>query len=142
MKFNSAVTSSRRKNRKAHFSAHSTARAKIMSAALSSELREKHQVRSVPIRKGDEVTVMRGSFKGKDGQVTQVQRKKYVIHIERLTREKNNGVAVNVGVHPSQVKITKLHMDPDRKKLLERKCRAKGDEKMEKNDSAKVADLD
>lgn len=79
------------------------------------------QVRSVPIRKDDEVTVVRGTFKGREGKVVQVYRKKWVIHVERLTREKVNGATVNVGVDPSKVVITKLKLDNDRKALLERK---------------------
>merc|ERR1712010_53797 len=126
MKFNKAVSSSRRKSRKAHFSAHSTARRKIMSAALSTELREKFKVRSMPIRKDDEVTVFSGTHKNRDGKVIQVYRKKYVIHIERISREKNNGASVMLGIHPSNVKITKLHMDPDRKRLLDAKNKDQG----------------
>merc|ERR1712167_58979 len=34
----------------------------------------------------------------------------YVIHIERVTREKSNGSTVNVGIHPSNVMITKLKL--------------------------------
>lgn len=49
------------------------------------------QVRAVPIRRDDEVMVVRGSFKGRDGKVVQVYRRKWVIHIERITREKVNG---------------------------------------------------
>lgn len=49
------------------------------------------QVRSVPIRKDDEVQVVRGTFKGREGKVVQVYRRKWVIHIERITREKVNG---------------------------------------------------
>lgn len=49
------------------------------------------QVRSMPIRKDDEVTVVRGTYKGREGKVVQVYRKKWVIHIERITREKVNG---------------------------------------------------
>lgn len=45
MKFNPRVSSSRRKARKAHFTADSTSRAKIMSAPLSKELRAKYNVR-------------------------------------------------------------------------------------------------
>ena len=77
-----------------------------MSAALSSELQEKYKVwttvlkivltplkvRSMPIRKDDQVTVVRGSFKNREGKVIQVYRRKYVIHIERVTRDKSNGV--------------------------------------------------
>mgnify|MGYP002402959791 CR=1 FL=1 len=46
-----AVSSSRRKCRKAHFTSDSTSRRKLMSASLSKELRERYNVRSVPIRK-------------------------------------------------------------------------------------------
>lgn len=34
-----------------------------MSSPLSQELRTKHGVRSIPIRKDDEVTVVRGTYK-------------------------------------------------------------------------------
>uniref|UniRef100_A0A2P2IDE6 60S ribosomal protein L26-1 n=1 Tax=Hirondellea gigas TaxID=1518452 RepID=A0A2P2IDE6_9CRUS len=123
MKFNKAVHSSRRKSRKAHFTASSTARRKIMSSMLSKDLQKKYNVRSVPIRKGDEIQVIRGTYKNRDGKVTTVYRKKFLIHVERVTREKNNGATVNVGLHTSKVMITKLHLDPDRKRLLERKNR-------------------
>jgi large subunit ribosomal protein L26e len=98
-----------------------------MSAPLSAELRNKLSVRSVPIRKDDEVTVVRGSYKGREGKVVQVYRKKWVIHIERLVREKTNGASVAVGIDPSKVVVTKLKMDKDRKALLERKRGGKGD---------------
>ena len=78
----------------------------------------------MPIRKEDEVQVVRGKFKNRDGKVTAVYRRKYIIHVERISREKNNGATVNLGLHPSKVVITKLHLDPDRKSLLERKNRA------------------
>merc|ERR1711935_799725 len=123
MKFNAAVSGSRRKSRKEHFGAHSTQRRKIMSASLSKDLQKKYNVRSLPIRKDDEVQVVRGTYKNRDGKVTTVYRKKYVIHVERISREKNNGATVMLGLHPSKVIITKLHLDPDRKKLLERKNR-------------------
>ena len=93
-----------------------------MAAPLSKELREKHGgVRAVPIRKDDEVKVVRGSFKGRDGKVTTVYRRKWVIHVERVTRDKANGSTVNVGLDPSKVVLTKLKIDKDRKALLERK---------------------
>ena len=65
-----------------------------MSAALSSELRNKYHVRSMPVRKDDEVSVVRGTYKGREGKVIQCYRKKWVIHIERITREKANGATV------------------------------------------------
>merc|ERR1711981_1433838 len=101
MKFSASVSSSRRKARK--------------------ELSSKHHVKSMPIRKDDEVIVVRGSHRGREGKVIQVYRKKYVIHIERVTREKSNGSTVNVGIHPSNVVITKLKLDRDRRAILERR---------------------
>merc|ERR1712146_348772 len=125
MKFSKDVSSSRRKSRKAHFSAASEERRILMSAPLSSELRSKYNVRSVPIRKDDEVSVVRGTYKGREGKVIQVYRKKWVIHIERITREKASGATVQVGLHTSKCVVTKLKLDKDRKALLERKNRSK-----------------
>lgn len=125
MKYNPRVTSSRRKNRKAHFTAPSSVRRVLMSAALSRDLRTKYNVRSMPVRKDDEVQVVRGTYKGREGKVVQVYRRKWVIHIERITREKVNGSTVNVGVNPSKVVITKLRLDKDRKSLLDRKAKGR-----------------
>lgn len=60
MKQSTLVSSSRRKNRLAHYSAPSSLRYKLMSASLSSELREKHGVRSLPVRREDTVLIVRG----------------------------------------------------------------------------------
>ena len=111
-----------------------------MSAPLSKELREKYnvcilpyiaarprrltllssQVRAIPIRKDDEVTVTRGSNKGREGKVTSVYRLKYVIHVERVAKEKSNGTSAPMGIAPSKVMITKLKIDKDRENILER----------------------
>merc|ERR1711918_37839 len=127
MKFKPTVSSSRRKARKAHFTAPSSVRRKIMSAHLNKELSNKHHVKSMPFRKDDEVIVVRGSHRGREGKVIQVYRKKYVIHIERVTRGKSNGSTVNVGIHPSNVMITKLKLDKDRRAILERKDTTKAE---------------
>lgn len=79
----------------------------------------------MPIRKDDEVRVLRGEFKGKEGKVVQVYRKKYVIHVERCTRDKANGQTINVGIDASNVEITKLKMDKGRKAILDRQNRQK-----------------
>jgi len=96
-----------------------------MSSPLSADLRKKHNVRSIPIRKDDEVTVTRGTHKGKEGKVIQVYRKKWVIHIEKLTRDKANGITIPIGIHPSKVVINKLKIDKDRRAILERRDRSK-----------------
>ena len=129
MKFSATVTSERRRNRKAHFGAHSEARRKLMSANLSKELQARHNVRSMPIRQDDEVLVTRGMYKTREGKVTAVYRKKWVVHVERLAREKVHGTSVPVGIPPSSLVITKLKMDKDRKFLLEAKANNKDGKK-------------
>merc|ERR1719321_2381351 len=96
-----------------------------MSAPLSKDLRSKYNVRSLPIRRDDEVMIVRGHYHDREGKVTQVYRKKWCIHIERISRDKANGQTVPIGIHPSKVMITKIKLDKDRKALLERKSRAK-----------------
>ncbi|KAK4187599.1 translation protein SH3-like domain-containing protein [Podospora australis] len=119
-KVSNNVSSSRRKSRKAHFKAPSSVRRDIMSAPLSKELREKYNVRSIPIRKDDTVTIVRGTNKDKEGKVTSVYRLKYVIHVERVTRDKATGQSVPLGIHPSNVVITALKLDKDREEILAR----------------------
>lgn len=131
MKYSATVSSSRRKSRKAHFGAHSEARRKLMSAPLSRELRNRLGVRSMPIRKEDEVVVNRGTYKSREGKVISVFRKKFVIHVERITRDRVNGTPVPVGIQPSNVTITKLKMDKDRKAKLEAKSKGKQQSKKE-----------
>ena len=98
-----------------------------MSANLSKELQARHGVRSMPIRKDDEVLITRGMYKTREGKVTAVYRKKWVVHVERITREKVNGASVPVGIPASSLVITKLKLDKDRKAKLEAKSRNKKD---------------
>ncbi|OWK16988.1 hypothetical protein Celaphus_00011498 [Cervus elaphus hippelaphus] len=60
------------------------------------ELRQKYNVRSMPIRKDDEVQGVRGHYKGQQtGKVAQVYRKKYGIYTERVQWEKADGTTVH-----------------------------------------------
>jgi len=106
-----------------------------MSAPLSKELRGKHNTRSLPLRKDDEVLIIRGKYKGREGKVTQVYRKKWLIHVDRVHRDKANGSTSNIGLHPSNVVITTIKLDKDRKAILERKDRSKQPSKAEKTEA-------
>ena len=64
--------------------------------------------------------MVRGRHKDSEGKVTSVYRLKYVIHIERVVREKASGQSVPLGIHPSNVVVTKLKLDKDRESILER----------------------
>ena len=72
MKFNPNVSSARRKSRKAHFGASSGEKRKRMSCALHKDLRDQYKVRSLPVRKDDEVEIVRGLQAGRSGKVISV----------------------------------------------------------------------
>ncbi|GAA5894029.1 hypothetical protein JCM5296_004137 [Sporobolomyces johnsonii] len=119
---------SRRKQRAAHLSAPSSERRKIMSAPLSKELKEEYGVGAVPIRRDDEVKVVRGTYAGREGKINSSYRKKLVIHIEGVSRDKGSGATVPIGIDASKVVITKLRLDKDRKALLQRRSTKKSED--------------
>ncbi len=128
-KLNPLVTSSRRKCRKNHFTAASSERRKIMSVGLSKALREKYGVRTLPIKRGDEVSYPLKRVKGVkrervQAKVTTVYRKKWCIYVDKKTKEKQNGQTVNIPVVPSTCKIEKLMLNQDRKEYIEKKAAA------------------
>lgn len=94
----------------------------MLASHLSKELREKYKRRSLPVRKGDEVLIMRGKFKGRTGKISRVDLKKYRVYIEGITRKRTVGTDVQVSIHPSNLQITNLYLgDKRRVKILERK---------------------
>jgi len=115
-----------RKQRKRLFQAPLHIRYKQFSAPLSLELKASHNTRSVPVRVGDTVKLMRGDRKGFEGKVTRVDRQKYRIFVEGITREKVDGSAIQIPIHPSKVMIIRLNLDDKwRKEVLKRKAKEK-----------------
>lgn len=128
-KFSKKWISSRqpRKQRKYRYNAPLHIRQKLVSAHLSKKLREELGIRSLPVRKGDKVKIMRGSFKGKEGTVTKVDLKKLKIYIDAAKRKKVSGREVQVPIDPSNVMIIEVNKE-DRKRLKKVK-RKKGEKK-------------
>ncbi len=83
---------------------------KFLSAHLSKELRQKYGIRSLPIRKGDVVVVMRGNYKGKKAEVEKVDVKETRVFLKGITRKKADGTNVNVPFHPSNLMIVELNL--------------------------------
>lgn len=115
-----------RKQRKYRYNAPLHIRRKFLSAHLSKELREKFGKRAVPLRKGDEVEVMRGEFKGFKGIVEKINLKKIKIYIDGLKVKKADGSEVSRPIRPSNLRIIKLNLD-DKKRLASLE-RGKGEE--------------
>ncbi|MFW5927622.1 MAG: 50S ribosomal protein L24 [Thermoplasmatota archaeon] len=109
-----------RKQRKRKENAPHHKKRKIMSSHLSDDLRDKYGVRSIPIIEGDEVEIMRGSWKGHRDKVAQIDRRNEKVYIENVTIQKSDESKEPYGVHPSNLKITDLDLsDPWRKEKIQ-----------------------
>jgi large subunit ribosomal protein L24 len=112
------------KHRKAIFSGDLHKKKKIMRAHVADDLMEKYDIWTVRIHKGDTVKVMRGGYAGHTAKVTDVDTKKRVIYIEKVTSVKSDGKETPRPIHPSNVLVTKLDLtDPYRKRKLEGKSK-------------------
>ncbi len=119
-------SSKARKQRKFLFTAPLHLRRKMMAAHLFKELREKYKTRSLSVRKGDEVEIMRGKFKKRRGKITRVDLKKYRVYIEGITRKRTDGTERLVPIHSSNLKIINLNLEDKRRvKILERKMKGR-----------------
>jgi large subunit ribosomal protein L24 len=113
-----------RTQRKALYGLKLHERRKLISAHVSKELKEKLKTaaRSIPMRKGDRVKVMRGSHKGKTGKVSEISLARSVVFIEGIMARKAKGGEVPVPFHPSNLLILEADFsDKERKAMLSRK---------------------
>jgi large subunit ribosomal protein L24 len=89
---------------------------KLLSVNLSKELRGKFKIRNLQVRKGDNVKIMRGKFKGKIGKIIEVDTKKSKVKIDGITVKKQDGSKANLRLHPSNLQIIELFLD-DKKRM-------------------------
>ena len=111
------------KQRKARANASIHNKKRMVAAHLSSALMSEYNVRSMPVRKGDTVKILRGAkdFKTSEAKIASVDLKSCKIIIENITIPKADNTQKPKPVDPSDVLITKLDLsDPWRKNKLER----------------------
>ena len=89
-KFSTKWVSSKqpRKQRKYKANAPLHLKHKFLSAHLSKTLRQKYGKRSFPLRKGDEVLVMRGTFKKKKAKIASIDLTRSRVALENIQRTK------------------------------------------------------
>ena len=104
-----------RKQRKALYNAPAHARGKYLSASLSKDLREKVGSRTLPVRSGDKVRVLRGDFKGHEGEVLTVDYASYKVTVEEVTLAKPDGTTTFLPVDPSNLVIIEADLKDDRR---------------------------
>ena len=113
-----------RKQRKYNYTTNKNEVHKLMSAHLSPELRASQGFRSLPIREGDTVTIMRGKFKGRSGKVNRVIPQKKRVYVDKIMRGKTDKTEIPIPIHPSNLMITKyIKKDRRRMELINRRIK-------------------
>ena len=133
-----------RKQRLARYTAPYHRRHREMSAPVDKSLREKQLARgfkyprSMSVRKGDRVLVVRGEGKSKSAtKVAKVDRKARKIYVEGFTYFKSDGTELQRPIDPSNVVI----INPDWSDIFRRKLLTRVNESVEWTDSV-ISDLE
>lgn len=122
-----------RKQRKFRYNAPLHVRQRFVSVSLSPELRKRFGTRSMQVRKGDEIKVVRGDMRKKTGVVEKVDVNKSRIYVEELKVKKVDGSEVHRPMQPSNLMITKLKLDDKKRQaILERSGSAEKTTRAEK----------
>jgi len=107
-----------------------------MNVHLSEDLRKEYKRRAFPIRTGDKVKILRGSFKGSTGKVLTVINSKSRLQIEGIERTKADGSKIRAPIASSNVEIIEFTLsDEKRKKKLKI-----SDKKVKEKKTAKISD--
>ena len=94
---------------------------KRLKCRLDEFMQEEHGLRSLVVKTGDLVRIMRGQFRDTEGKVIRVDHKDVEVFLDNATVTKADGKEVNIPVHPSNIMLVKLELDDERKQLIESK---------------------
>jgi large subunit ribosomal protein L24 len=97
-----------RKQRKYAFNAPLHIRGKFLNVHLAKNLREAYGFRSIRVRKGDSVKIVRGEHKDKSGKVDKVSTQYTHVFVAGVGRTKADGTKKLSSIHPSNLIITEL----------------------------------
>ncbi|MFZ0699226.1 MAG: 50S ribosomal protein L24 [Thermoplasmata archaeon] len=112
-------SSAPRRQRKALYTADSFHRRRRMSVPLSRELRARFHCRSVPVRKGDTVRILSGSYVGSEERVAKVDRRSYSVILNNITLKTGEQKQKPLPIRTGQLLLTKLNLsDAWRRRIL------------------------
>lgn len=114
-----ATSTQPRKQRRAGFQASVFGRHRRMSVSLSRELRARYGRRALPLRKGDTVRVISGSFKGREERVSEVDLRQLRVTLDNVTIKKVDQKLKRLPIGPTHLILTRLNLsDPWRRAIL------------------------
>lgn len=99
-----------RRQRKALFTADTFHRRVRMTVPLSRELRARFHRRALPLRKGDTVRVLSGSFVGREERVAKVDRRGYSVTLDNVTLKAADEKMKPLSLRTGNLVITRLNL--------------------------------
>ena len=108
---------------------------KALSSNLDKKLRGELEMRSLPLRKGDTVKIVRGSKKGKTGKIARIHHSKRQVFIEGVNRKKSDGTEILVPLQASNLAIIEIDRSDERRvkgKKIKKAKKGKAEEKASK----------
>ena len=103
-------SSSPRRQRRALYNATTFERRRRMTVPLSRDLRKRFGRRSVPVRKGDTVRVLSGSFVGREERVAKVNRRDYSVTLDNVTLKTAEEKLKPLALRTSHLVLTRLNL--------------------------------
>lgn len=115
--FSPAWKSSRNpaKQRKYRLNAPLHLRRRALSAPLSSELAAKYGRRSITLRKGDTVRILKGGFTGVSGKVNDADLGKGVVYVDGAERTRKDGTKSFFPLQPSGLLVIEAGIEDKRR---------------------------
>ncbi len=108
-----------RRQRRALYNASTFERRRRMTVPLSRELRGRFGRRALPLRKGDTVRVLSGSFVGREERVAKVNRRDYSVTLDNVTLKTAEEKLKPLALRTSHLVLTRLNLaDPWRRRSL------------------------
>ena len=111
--------SSSRRQRKALYNAHTAKRRRLMSVPLSKDLRARFHRRALPLRKGDTVRILKGSYEGREERVAKVDRRALAVTLDNVTSKTGESKQTPLPVRTGSLVLVHLNLaDPWRRRRL------------------------
>jgi large subunit ribosomal protein L24 len=109
-----------RKQRKYRYNAPLHIRGTFLHAKLAKDLKEKYSVKSLRVRTGDKVKILRGQFKGVENVVERVDVARQKVFVKDAELAKKDGGKTPYPIHASNLMITTVTTD-DKKRFKKEK---------------------
>lgn len=108
-----------RKQRRAMFQASPFDRHRQLTVSLSRDLRGRYKRRALPLRKGDTVRIVSGSFKGREERVSKVDMRSLRVTLDNVTIKKVDQKLKPLPIRTNHLILTRLNLaDPWRRRIL------------------------